>query len=173
MYSDPGKKAVIEGELNNGAALADANTPVPGLNDYKNFSWNNDQKDSVLTYELQDGTKVVVSADISPELFKSVATANDTWAKIHTSEDAGYKLAGPNDFLKNTDITFGSPDELGDGLIRYETSEGKVIVSKDLSPQLYDDVLAKWEAFSASSIDDTRTKHNLPCLLYTSPSPRD
>ncbi|MGY1920800.1 hypothetical protein ACW9IF_18000 [Pseudomonas tolaasii] len=162
VYTDPGKKAVIEGELNNGTTLADANTPVPGLNDYKNFSWNNDQKDNILTYELQDGTKVVVSSDISPELFKSVATANDTWAKIHTSEDAGYKLAGPNDFLKNTDITFGSPDELGDGLIRYETSEGKVIVSKELSPQLYDDVKAKWDAFSAAGVDDTRAKHNLP-----------
>ncbi|PIB51845.1 hypothetical protein AOA57_03110 [Pseudomonas sp. 2588-5] len=162
VYTDPGKKAVVEGELNNGAVLADANTPVPGLNDYKNFSWNNDQKDHILTYELHDGTKVVVSSDVSPELFKSVATANDTWAKIHTSEGEGYKLAGPNDFLKNTDITFGSPDELGDGLIRYETSEGKVIVSKELSPQLYDDVAAKWEASSASSVDDTRAKHNLP-----------
>ncbi|MGY2364920.1 hypothetical protein ACW9IO_20385 [Pseudomonas azotoformans] len=162
VYTDPGKKAVVEGELNNGAVLADANTPVPGLNDYKNFNWNNDQKDNILTYELHDGTKVVVSADVSPELFKSVATANDTWAKIHTSEGEGYKLAGPNDFLKNTDITFGSPDELGDGLIRYETSEGKVIVSKELSPQLYDDVAAKWEAWSASSVDDTRAKHNLP-----------
>lgn len=162
VYTDPGKKAVVEGELNNGAVLADANTPVPGLNDYKNFSWNNDQKDHILTYELHDGTKVVVSSDVSPELFKSVATANDTWSKIHTSEGEGYKLAGPNDFLKNTDITFGSPDELGDGLIRYETSEGKVIVSKELSPQLYDDVAAKWEASSASSVDDTRAKHNLP-----------
>ncbi|AMN80721.1 hypothetical protein [Pseudomonas azotoformans] len=162
VYTDPGKKAVVEGELNNGAVLADANTPVPDLNDYKNFNWNNDQKDNILTYELHDGTKVVVSADVSPELFKSVATANDTWAKIHTSEGEGYKLAGPNDFLKNTDITFGSPDELGDGLIRYETSEGKVIVSKELSPQLYDDVAAKWEAWSASSVDDTRAKHNLP-----------
>ncbi|AQT94204.1 hypothetical protein [Pseudomonas azotoformans] len=162
VYTDPGKKAVVEGELNNGAVLADANTPVPGLNDYKNFSWNNDQKDHILTYELHDGTKVVVSSDVSPELFKSVATANETWAKIHTSESEGYKLAGPNDFLKNTDITFGSPDELGDGLIRYETSEGKVIVSKELSPQLYDDVAAKWEASSASSVDDTRAKHNLP-----------
>ncbi|MEX5555335.1 hypothetical protein [Pseudomonas pergaminensis] len=162
VYTDPGKKAVVEGELNNGAVLADANTPVPGLNDYKNFSWNNDQKDHILTYELHDGTKVVVSSDVSPELFKSVATANETWAKIHTSEGEGYKLAGPNDFLKNTDITFGSPDELGDGLIRYETSEGKVIVSKELSPQLYDDVAAKWEASSASSVDDTRAKHNLP-----------
>jgi len=162
VYTDPGKKAVVEGELNNGAVLADANTPLPGLNDYKNFSWNNDQKDHILTYELHDGTKVVVSSDVSPELFKSVATANDTWAKIHTSEGEGYKLAGPNDFLKNTDITFGSPDELGDGLIRYETSEGKVIVSKELSPQLYDDVAAKWEAWSASSVDDTRAKHNLP-----------
>lgn len=162
VYTDPGKKAVVEGELNNGAVLADANTPVPGLNDYKNFSWNNDQKDHILTYELHDGTKVVVSSDVSPELFKRVATANETWAKIHTSEGEGYKLAGPNDFLKNTDITFGSPDELGDGLIRYETSEGKVIVSKELSPQLYDDVAAKWEASSASSVDDTRAKHNLP-----------
>lgn len=162
VYTDPGKKAVVEGELNNGAVLADANTPVPGLNDYKNFSWNNDQKDHILTYELHDGTKVVVSSDVSPELFKRVATANETWAKIHTSESEGYKLAGPNDFLKNTDITFGSPDELGDGLIRYETSEGKVIVSKELSPQLYDDVAAKWEASSASSVDDTRAKHNLP-----------
>lgn len=162
VYTDPGKKAVVEGELNNGAVLADANTPVPGLNDYKNFSWNNDQKDQILTYELHDGTKVVVSSDVSPELFKRVATANETWAKIHTSEGEGYKLAGPNDFLKNTDITFGSPDELGDGLIRYETSEGKVIVSKELSPQLYDDVAAKWEASSASSVDDTRAKHNLP-----------
>lgn len=162
VYTDPGKKSVVEGELNNGAVLADANTPVPGLNDYKNFNWINDQKDNILTYELHDGTKVVVSADVSPELFKSVATANDTWAKIHTSEGEGYKLAGPNDFLKNTDITFGSPDELGDGLIRYETSEGKVIVSKELSPQLYDDVAAKWEAWSASSVDDTRAKYNLP-----------
>ena len=162
VYTDPGKKAVVEGELNNGAVLADANTPAPGLNDYKNFSWNNDQKDHILTYELHDGTKVVVSSDVSPELFKRVATANETWAKIHTSEGEGYKLAGPNDFLKNTDITFGSPDELGDGLIRYETSEGKVIVSKELSPQLYDDVAAKWEASSASSVDDTRAKHNLP-----------
>lgn len=162
VYTDPGKKAVVEGELNNGAALADANTPVPGLNDYKTFSWNNDQKDSILTYELHDGTKVVVSCDVSPELFKSVATAHDTWEKIHTSESEGYKLAGPNDFLKNTDITFGSPDELGDGLIRYETSEGKVIVSKELSPQLYDDVKAKWDASSAGAVDDTRTQHNLP-----------
>ncbi|WP_025858262.1 hypothetical protein [Pseudomonas sp. CHM02] len=162
VYTDPGKKSVVEGELNNGAVLADANTPVPGLNDYKNFNWINDQKDNILTYELHDGTKVVVSADVSPELFKSVATANDTWAKIHTSEGEGYKLAGPNDFLKNTNITFGSPDELGDGLIRYETSEGKVIVSKELSPQLYDDVAAKWEAWSASSVDDTRAKYNLP-----------
>ncbi|MFB3301975.1 hypothetical protein [Pseudomonas sp. AMR01] len=162
VYTDPGKKAVVEGELNNGAVLADANTKVPELNDYKMFSWNNDQKDHVLTYELQDGTKVVVSSDISPELFKSVATANDTWTKINTSAEAGYKLAGPNDFLKNTDITFGSPDELGDGLIRYETSEGKVIVSRELSPQLYDDVKAKWDAASTAGVDDTRATHNLP-----------
>ncbi|KAF1033507.1 MAG: hypothetical protein GAK37_00107 [Pseudomonas sp.] len=162
VYTDPGKKSAVEGAFNDGFALADANTPPPGLNDYKNFTWAEGQQDSVISYETHDGSKVVVSRDISPDLFQQVTTANDTWSKIHTSEGEGYKLAGPNDFLKNTDITFGSPDELGDGLIRYETSEGKVIVSKALSPQLYDDVLAKWTAFSAGAIDDTRAAHNLP-----------
>lgn len=162
VYTNPDKKAAVESALNDGSTLADANTKVPELNDYKGFGWIEGQQGNVLTYETHDGTKVVVSADVSPELFKSVATAQDTWSKIHSSEDAGYKLAGPNDFLKNTDITFGSPDELGDGLIRYETSEGKVIVSKELSPQLYDEVVAKWEAWSAGTVDETRAKYNLP-----------
>ncbi|MFJ3471013.1 hypothetical protein [Pseudomonas sp. NPDC090201] len=162
VINDPAKSADINTAVSDGAVLADRGTPVPGLNDYKNFNWTVGQEGETLTYELHDGTKVVVSRDLTPELFESASTANETWGKIHKSEDEGYKLAGPNDFLKNTDITFGSPDELGDGLIRYETSEGKVIVSKELSPQLYDDVVAKWEAWTKTEVDDTRSKAGLP-----------
>ncbi|BBP74663.1 hypothetical protein PHLH7_07670 [Pseudomonas sp. Ost2] len=162
LKSDPGKLAALQSATDGGSTLADQNTPQPGLNDYKGFGWIEGQQGNVLTYETHDGKRMVVSADLTPELFKSVATAHDTWDKIHTSEGEGYKLAGPNDFLKNTDITFGSPDELGNGLIRYETSEGKVIVSKELSPQLYEEVVGKWEAWSAGTVDETRGKYNLP-----------
>lgn len=162
VINDPQKSGDINTAVVGGATLADQSTPIPELNDYKNFNWTVGQEGETLTYELHDGTKVVVSKDLTPELFKSASTANETWSKIHKSEDEGYKLAGPNDFLKNADITFGSPDELGDGLIRYETSEGKVIVSKELSPQLYDDVVAKWDAWSKEGVDTTRGDSKLP-----------
>ena len=162
VIEDPAKSADINTAVSNGATLADQNTPIPELNDYKNFAWTVGQEGETLTYEKQDGSKVVVSRDLTPELFKSASTANETWSQIHTSEADGYKLAGPDDFLKNTDITFGSPDELGNGLIRYETSEGKVIVAKALSPQLYDDVVAKWEAWTKADVDTTRSGSNLP-----------
>lgn len=162
IIDDPAKSADINTAVSGGATLADQNTPIPELNDYKNFAWTVGQEGETLTFEKQDGSKVVVSKDLTPELFKSASTANETWSQIHTSEAEGYKLAGPNDFLKNTDITFGSPDELGNGLIRYETSEGKVIVSKELSPQLYDDVVAKWEAWTKTEVDNTRSGSNLP-----------
>jgi len=162
VINDPAKSGDINKAVSGGATLADQGTSVPELNDYKHFNWTVGQEGETLTYELHDGTKVVVSKDLTPELFKSATTANETWAKIHTSEAEGYKLAGGSDFLKNVDITFGSPDELGDGLIRYETSEGKVIVSKELNPQLYDDVVAKWEAFTAGEVDSTRSGSNLP-----------
>jgi hypothetical protein len=162
VINDPAKSADINTAIADGATLAGQGTELPGLNDYKNFFWTIGQEGETLTYETQDGQKVVVSRDLTPELFKSASTANETWGKIHSSEAEGYVLAGANDFLKNTDITFGSPDELGNGLIRYETSEGKVVVSKDLSPQLYDEVVAKWETWTAEAVDGTRGKYDLP-----------
>jgi len=162
VINDPAKSGDINTAVSGGATLADQGTQAPALNDYKNFYWTVGQEGETLTYELQDGSRVVVSKDLTPELFKSASTANETWSQIHTSEAEGYKLAGPNDFLKNADMTFGSPDDLGNGLIRYETSEGKVIVSKALSPQLYDDVVAKWDAWTKTGVDDTRAKANLP-----------
>lgn len=159
---DPAKSGDLNTAISGGATLADQDTPEPKLGDYKNFFWTIGQEGETLTYETQDGSRVVVSKDLTPELFKSASTAKQTWDKVHSSEAEGYTLAGPNDFLKNADITFGSPDELGNGLIRYETSEGKVIVSKELSPQLYDDVVAKWEAWTAKDVDSTRGNYNLP-----------
>jgi hypothetical protein len=162
LKSDSGKSSALDGAMAGGATLAGRDTAAPALNDYKGFSWQEGEQGSVLSYETHDGERKVVSEDLTPELFKQVSTANDTWAQIHTSETEGYTLAGANDFIKNRDITFGSPDELGNGLIRYETEEGKVIVSKELSPQLYDEVVAKWDAWSAGSVGETRGNFDLP-----------
>ena len=162
VINDPNKSGDINAAVSAGATLAGQNTPVPKLGDITHFDWMVGREGETLTYTLQDGSKVVVSKDLTPELFKSVTTSHETWDKINSSAEEGYKLAGPNDFIKNTDITFGSPDELGDGLIRYETSEGKVIVSKELSPQLYDDVVAKWDAWSKAGVDETRSGSKLP-----------
>ncbi|PVZ12521.1 MULTISPECIES: hypothetical protein [unclassified Pseudomonas] len=162
VMTDPGKKSALEGALNGGAVLDDANAPLPGLNDISDLSWQEGEQDSVLSYKTQDGQWHVVSKDIAPEQFKQVQQVSETWAKIHDSEAQGYKLAGPNDFIKNQDSQIGSPDELGDGLIRYENADGKFIVSKDISPQLYEDVLARWTGATEGDVDSTRSSHNLP-----------
>ncbi|WP_226502265.1 hypothetical protein [Pseudomonas sp. MWU16-30317] len=162
VVTDPGKRAALEQAVNGGETLADRNTPLPKLNDIVNFGWIEGQEDNQLSYQTQDGQHIVVSRELTPDLFEQVKSVKEAWGSIHDSEAEGYKLAGANDFLKNQDMTFGSPDELGNGLIRYENADGKFIVSKDVNPQLYDQVVAKWEASTAGSVDDTRAKYNLP-----------
>lgn len=162
VMADPGKRSALEGAMNGGAVFENGDSALPGLNDITDFAWQVGQEGSVMSYKTQDGTWHVVARDVAPELFAQVTTVQDTWNQIHASEAEGYTLAGPNDFLKNQDMTFGSPDELGNGLIRYENKDGKFIVSKDLSPQLYDEVVAKWEAWSQGSVDDTRAAHACP-----------
>ncbi len=162
VWADPVKRDFIEDAMNSGASLPGQDDTAPDLDDYKGFGWLDGKQGEVLTYETHDGERKVVSRDMTPELFAKVSTANETWAQIHQSEAEGYSLAGPNDFLKNLDMTFGSPDELGQGLLRYQTAEGKFIVSADLSPQLYQDVLDKWDAWNQGAIVDVRGEHGLP-----------
>lgn len=162
VVSDPDKRSALENAVNDGATLADRNTPLPDLNDVTNFDWIVGQEGSQISYKTQSGEHIVVCAALTPDLFEKVTTLNDAWTKIHKSEEEGYKLAGEHDFIKGDNFVVGSPDELGSGLIRYETSEGKFIVSQDQSPQLYDDVVEKWNELGTGNIGDTRSKHNLP-----------
>ena len=162
VVSDPDKRSALESAVNGGETLADRNTPLPGLNDITHFNWIPGQEGSQISYETQSGEHIVVSAALTPELFEKVTALNDAWDKIHKSGEEGYTLAGAHDFIKGDNFVVGSPDELGSGLIRYETSEGKFIVAKEQSPQLYDDVVEKWNELGTGNIGDTRSKHNLP-----------
>ncbi|MGN2430640.1 hypothetical protein [Pseudomonas syringae] len=164
VVADPEKRSAMEKAVNEGQILADGNTPLPGLNDIVEFHWIPGQEQSQISYRNQQGETVVVTQALTPDLFEKVTTLHDAWNKINSSREEGYKLAEPNDFLKNQDITIGSPDELGSGLIRFESGDGKFIVSKDASPQLYDDVVEKWNALGTGNISDTRTRYNLPAV---------
>ncbi|WP_024673113.1 hypothetical protein [Pseudomonas syringae] len=164
VVADPEKRSAMEKAVNEGQILADGNTPLPGLNDIVEFHWIPGQEQSQISYRNQQGETVVVTQALTPDLFEKVTTLHDAWNKINSSREEGYKLAEPNDFLKNQDITIGSPDELGSGLIRFENGDGKFIVSKDASPQLYDDVVEKWNALGTGNISDTRTRYNLPAV---------
>ncbi|KTB81769.1 hypothetical protein ACTAB9_16190 [Pseudomonas syringae] len=164
VVADPEKRSAMEKAVNEGQILADGNTHLPGLNDIVEFHWIPGQEQSQISYRNQQGETVVVTQALTPDLFEKVTTLHDAWNKINSSREEGYKLAEPNDFLKNQDITIGSPDELGSGLIRFENGDGKFIVSKDASPQLYDDVVEKWNALGTGNISDTRTRYNLPAV---------
>ncbi|NAT63598.1 hypothetical protein CU664_09995 [Pseudomonas syringae pv. actinidifoliorum] len=164
VVTDPEKRSAMEKAVNSGQILADGNTPHPGLNDIVEFNWIPGQEESQISYRNQKGENIVVTEALTPDLFEKVTTLHDAWNKINSSREEGYKLAEPNDFLKNQDITIGSPDELGSGLIRFENGDGKFIVSKDASPQLYDDVVEKWNELGTGNISETRSKHNLPAV---------
>lgn len=59
---------------------------------------------------------------------------------INASQAEGYRLAGPNDTMDPA-ANIGAPEEVGPGLIRYNTASGdNVIVSQDITPALYDQV---------------------------------
>ncbi|WP_288492806.1 hypothetical protein [uncultured Pseudomonas sp.] len=162
IEADPGRSSAVQGALDGGASLAGLDAKAPKLNDYQEFHWQVGEEGNVLSYQTHDGQNVVVSRDLTPELFEQVKADKLRWDKIHASENEGYTLAGPNDFMKGDSWTIGPPDELTDGLIRYETpDQGKVIVSRDLSPQLYQEVLDRWDAMSTKPVDDTRAKYEL------------
>ncbi|QEM80262.1 hypothetical protein [Halomonas binhaiensis] len=161
ILTNPDKRGAIEQAERNGATLAGHDDTAPGPTQYKQLEIGAD----IITYQTESGDKVVVSKDLTPELFGKVEQAKETHDIINDSIRDGYQLSGPNDYLEQGDITVvGSVEELGNGLIRYETSEGKFIVSKEISPQLYDKVSETSNSwFNIDSTRDTgRETFSLP-----------
>ncbi|MBW8726798.1 MAG: hypothetical protein JF625_16835 [Inquilinus limosus] len=144
-----------------GYAIANDDAKPPGLNDIKLFST---EDGGIFRYETTDGKKVAISQTLTPELFDKAKALGDTWGRIHKSEANGYTLAGAEDYPKDADIArWGWPDELGPGLIQFETkSGGKFVVSQDINKPLYDRIMAKAEGTQQGQVDDIRKAHGLP-----------
>lgn len=150
----------INRSVEDGYGLAAESDKPPALEDIKLFSR---EANGLFRYETHDGNKVVVSRDLTPGLYEESVAQGDDWDAIHKSEDNGYELAGADAYPDDKDITrWGWPDELGPGLIQYETKDGKFIVSEDLNKPLYDRILEKAEGTQEGQINDIRAEHEIP-----------
>ncbi len=111
-----------------------------------------------------NGEKIHVSEEVTPEVYDQVATYQKSQADIKTSEDDGYKLAGPNDYPDDKDIVrWGMADEFDNGLIRFETKNGdKFVVSELTNKPLYDRIVEKAEGTQSGDVDSIRKDFGIP-----------
>src|SRR5471032_1095860 len=123
-----------------GYTEADASTVAPGLGNYKAIGSTTELGPGLIRYETTSGDKIVVSQKQTPTLFAQVSDDSSKMFAINASQAEGYRLAGPNETMDQA-ANIGAPEEVGPGLIRYNTASGdKVIVSQDITPALYDQV---------------------------------
>jgi len=140
MASKADAVGVLNDSKSEGFRIAQSGDTRPGLGDYKGIGPADELGPGFIRYETLSGDKVIVSKEVNMNLYEQVKADRATWQVINTSKDDGYRLAG-NDETANLKFV-GTPEELGHGLIRYESATGeKIIVSQDISPNLYDYVV--------------------------------
>ncbi|MFJ3007431.1 type III effector HrpK domain-containing protein [Pseudomonas fluorescens] len=145
----------INKNIADGYRLAQAGDVAPGMTDYKFTGPADEVGPGMIRYETMSGNKVIVSKEVNMPLYEQVKSDSEAWTLINDSQKEGYRLAQPGETASTSQIT-GKPDELGHDLIRYETSAGeKVIVSKNVTPDLYDQKVKEASAIfsSAEGID--------------------
>lgn len=123
-----------------GYRIAQAGDTAPVLDTYKAIGPADEVGPGMIRYETLSGDKVVVSRETNSDLYEKVKSDGETWGLINDSKNAGYHLAGADE--AGSVSLVGTPEELGHGLIRYETASGdKIIVSQAISPDLYASVV--------------------------------
>ncbi|WP_353980352.1 hypothetical protein [Salinicola endophyticus] len=158
----------IDIAVEDGATIAGADTDAPDFNDYKRFHWQNDARDDVIRFTTHDGKDVVVSKALTPALFETVSTAQQTWKRIHELEDDGYKLRSADEdipVLGKGDSVKSATDEHGDvieGLKLVEVDGEKFIVSKGVTPEHFEAASSFQQTSSEDVIDDVFADHDLP-----------
>ncbi|MFF7707963.1 hypothetical protein [Pseudomonas sp. NPDC007930] len=161
----PGQKAQVEKAIEDGNVVADRNSQAPAWGDVKQFEWQGNLEDAeVVTYTTQEGDKVSVSKALTPELFETVkAMGLSRFTLESRAKDSGREVAGADTYVADHDIsTFGWPDEFGNGVIQFDTKDGKhYVVSQFDNKELYDRVADKRSDYDKGDIQDLRDKHNL------------
>lgn len=133
-----------------GYRLAGASENAPGLHAYASVDAETSRPD-IIRYTTQAGDKVIVSRELTPELFDQVTRDQEKLRLIADSEASGYRLAESSE-LPTRRVGFKSAESLSLGLIRYETEAGdKVIVFQDITPDLYAQMSKEVQIFNGAS----------------------
>lgn len=142
------QKEDIEQSRDAGYTLADSGTAAPALTEYKGIRPPDDLGEGLIGYTDSSGQKVVVSKENNPDLYDQVSSDYAKASAIKQSKEEGYLLSNDK-FSEAPDFAVvGSPDEFGNGIIRFETASGdKFIVSQDINPQLYDAAVEAYNSF--------------------------
>lgn len=126
-----------------GYRIAQAGDISPGLERYANIGLTDELGQGLMRYETWSGDKVVVSREINSALYERVKVDGEIWDLIKGSQSDGYRLASSDEAYDGGEIS-GLSKGMEDGLIRYENASGdKVIISRDISPNLYDAIAKK------------------------------
>ncbi|MDR9750833.1 type III effector HrpK domain-containing protein [Pseudomonas sp. SZMC_28357] len=146
----------INKSMAEGYTLAQAGDVAPGMGDYKFLGNADEVGPGMIRYETFSGNKIIVSKEVNMGLYEQVKSDSEALKIINDNQKDGYRLAQPGEAASSTGVT-GKADELGHDLIRYQTTSGdKVIVSKNITPDLYDQKVKESNAlFGVSGAVDT------------------
>ncbi|SHM33761.1 hypothetical protein [Phytopseudomonas punonensis] len=169
LNQSPEQKAQVVAAMGDEHIIADRNTEVQDWGDYTQFKWQGNLEDAeVITYITPDGETVSVSKALTPELFASVQQIGLSRYTLEQRVADGREVAGADTHVAEHDIAlWGGPDEFGNGVIQFETKDGKkYVVSQHENKAMYDRVAGMWSDHvkGGDSIQKLREKYDLPDL---------
>ena len=167
LNDSPSQKAQVEKAIEDGTTVADRNTEMPAWDDIRNFEWQGQLETAeVVTFTTHDGEKVTVSKALTPELFteaQQMGLSRVTLENRLDNGDEGRELADGNLYVAEHDIVLtGSKDEFGNGVIQFETRDGKkYVVSEFQNKELYDRVAQINSANVQDDVQKIRDEHGM------------
>jgi hypothetical protein len=127
------------------ARIADSGTGAPAFESGGSFAWSGELANaSALTFTDAEGKVTVFSQALTPELFARVKADASAWSIINAqTADGTREYLGSGQLIDQAQIQImGWPEELGNGLIQFQTSDGKnYIVSERSNAEMYERVL--------------------------------
>lgn len=165
LSQSPAQKALVEKAIADGVSVADRNTELPAWSDIKSFEWQGQLETAdVITYVKHDGEKVTVSKALTPGLFASAQQMGLSRVTVENrASSEGREVADENVYVAEHDIfNAGTKDQLGNGVIEFESRDGKkYVVSQFQNKELYDRVADKSSSSVQNDVQKIRDAHGL------------
>lgn len=172
LISNEDSRGAMDRAQADGHNLVNRDGDAPPYPDYKAIRWEGNVGDNgLITYETWDGEKIAVAESVSPELFAQLKKNAEVMLKANEQEKEGYAMLHPDDYLTSEEIAganIGPEGEVGDGFVRAEIVDGensrKIIVSRELSPQMYERLVGEDtdRRYSTDKVDEARRDSELP-----------